>query len=57
MGIEEELNGAPVELEGEGLEEGDIIGQHLLITEVKAMDDEFVDVIVRKQIICSGEED
>lgn len=40
-----------VELEGQRLKEGDVVGHDLLIGEVKLVDDDGVDVVVGQQVI------
>ena len=44
--IIEEMNGVAVEFEGQSLEEGNVVSHHLLITEVKLVHNDRVDVIV-----------
>lgn len=44
-----------VELEGQGLEEGDVVGHDLLVGEVKLVNDDGVDVVVGQQVICDKE--
>lgn len=52
--VVEEVNGVFVEFEGEGLEEGDVVGQHLLVREVQLQDNHGVHVIVGEQVVCRG---
>ncbi len=52
MLIVEEMDGVFVEVEGEGLEEGDIIGEHFLIREIQLQDYDGVDVVVGEKIVC-----
>ena len=49
--IVEEVDGVLVEVEGEGLEEGDVVGQHLLIREVQLQHYDGVDVVVGEEVI------
>ena len=44
--VVEEVNGVLVEVEGEGLEEGDVISEHFLLREVQLQDDDGIDVVV-----------
>lgn len=45
------MDGVGVQLEGQGFEEGNVIGHHFLIGEVKFVHDDGVDVVVTQQII------
>ena len=45
------MNGVLVESEGQGLEEGDVVGHDLLIREVELVHDDRVDVVVRQQVV------
>ena len=49
--IVEEVDGVTVEFEGEGLDEGDIVGENLFIREVQLQDNDGVDVIVGEKIV------
>ena len=49
--VVEEVHGVVVELEGQRLQEGDVIGHDLLIGEVELVDDNGVHVVVRQQVI------
>ena len=49
--VVEEVDGVLVESEGEGLEEGDVVGHHLLVREVELVDDDRVHVVVGEQVI------
>ena len=51
--VVEEVDGVPVEVEGQGLKEGDVVGQDLLIREVQLQDDDGVDVVVGQQVVCN----
>ena len=53
--VVEEVDGVLVEMEGERLEEGDVIGQHFLIGEIQLQHNDGVDVVVREKVICKGE--
>lgn len=44
--IIEEVDGVCVQLEGQSLEEGDVVRHHLLVAEVKLVDDDGIDVVV-----------
>lgn len=48
--VEQELQSVWVQLQTQGLEEGDIVGQQLLVGKIKAMDDQVVDVVVGEQV-------
>lgn len=54
--IIEEMYGVIIKLQGQGLQEGDIVCHDLLIGEVKLMDDDGVHMVVRQQVICVQEE-
>ena len=47
---QEELHRVVVELEADRLEEGDVVGKHLLILKVKAHANHFVYVVVAEQV-------
>ena len=49
--VVEEVNGVLVEPEGEGFEEGNVVGHDLLIGEVELVNDDRVDVIVGEEVI------
>ena len=49
--IVKEVDGMFVQSEGECLEEGDVVGHHLLVGEVELVNDYGVDVIVGEQVI------
>lgn len=53
--VVEEVDGVLVEMEGKGLEEGDIIGQHFLIGEIQLQHNDGVDVVVGEKVICRGQ--
>lgn len=44
--IVEEVHSVVVEFEGQGLEEGDIVGHDLLVRKVKLVDDDGIHVVV-----------
>ncbi len=46
MLVVEEVYGVFVELEGEGLEEGDVVGKNLLVREIQLENDYRIDVII-----------
>ena len=50
----EEVDGVLVEAEAQGLEEGDVVGHHLLVTEVELVHDDVIDVIVGEQVVDAG---
>lgn len=52
--VVEEVNGVLVKSEGEGLEEGDVVGHDFLVREVKLVDNDGVDVIVGEQVVDAG---
>lgn len=47
--LEEKLDGVAVELEGDGLEEGDEVCEDLLVAQVEAEADDVVEVVVAEQ--------
>lgn len=47
MLIVEEVYGVFVQLEGERLEEGDVVGQHLLIRKIQLENNDRIDMVVR----------
>jgi len=47
--VEEEVHGACIELEADGLEEADVVAQYLFVTEVKVQINDVVDVVVAEQ--------
>lgn len=47
--LEEELDGVTVELEGDGLQEGDEVREHLLVAQVEPEADDVVEVVVAEQ--------
>ena len=49
--VKEEVDGVGIQFEGQGLEEGDVIGHHFLVREIELVNYDRVDVIVRQQII------
>ena len=49
--IVEEVDRVLVELEGEGFQEGDVVGEHLLVREVQFQHNDGVDVVVREKIV------
>lgn len=49
--VVEEVDGVLVEVEGEGLEKGDVVGKHFLVREVQLQHNDGVDVIVGKEVI------
>ena len=52
--VEEEVDGLAVELEREGLEEGDVVGHDLLVGEVELVQDDVVDVVVGEEEVERG---
>ena len=40
-----------VELEGESFQEGDVVGEHLLVREVQFQYNDGVDVVVREKVV------
>ena len=40
-----------VELEGQGFQKGDVVSHDLLVREVKLVDDDGVDMVVRQEVI------
>ena len=50
--VEEELHGHFVQVEGEGLEEGDVVRKQLLLIAVEGRRDQTVDVVVGQQVDC-----
>ena len=52
--IVEEVDGVLVESEGEGLEEGDVVGHDFLVGEVELVDDDGVDMVVGEEIVDAG---
>ncbi len=49
--VVEEVYGVLVEPEGERLEEGDVVGHHLLVGEVELVHDDGVHVVVGQEIV------
>lgn len=49
--VVEEMYGVFVELEGESLEERDVICQHLFVGEVKLENNDGVDMVVREKVV------
>ena len=49
--VVEEVHSVVVQLEGQRLQEGDVVGHDLLVGEVKLVDDDGVDVVVGEQVI------
>ena len=54
--IVEEVYGVFVEPEGEGLEEGDVVGHHLLVREVKLVHNDGVHMVVGEKVIWKMKE-
>lgn len=52
--IVEKVDGVIVELEGEGLQEGDVVRHHLFVGKIKLVHNDGVDVVVRQQVIERG---
>ena len=52
--VVKELNSADVELEGKSLQEGDVVGQSLLVRKIKVLSYQPIDSILRKHIVCRG---
>lgn len=52
--IIEKVYGVSIELQRKSLEEGYIIRHHLLIAEVKFMDNDGVNMVVGEQVIWKG---
>eukprot|EP00966_Prymnesium_polylepis_P261668 6044606-Prymnesium_polylepis.1 len=47
---DEELDAVDVEAEGDGLEEGDVVGEQLLVRQVERVRDQLVDVVVGQDV-------
>ena len=52
--IVEEVDGVLVEPEGEGLEEGDVVGHDFLVREVELVDNDGVDMVVGEEVVDAG---
>ena len=52
--VVEEVDSVLVEVKGEGLQEGDVVGKDFLIREVQLEHDDGVDVVVGQQVVCMG---
>ena len=52
--VVEEVYGVLVEFEGEGFEEGDVVGEYLLVGEVQLQHYDAVDVVVGQEVVYGG---
>ena len=48
------LDGVLVEPQGDGLEEGDVVGEQLLVGKVERVADQLVDVVVGEDVVDGG---